>query len=467
MAFNAFVNEFTAAPLQTSYNSYLELDFSLVTSIQLEWSFENQNTLYPFSNVIQAINTSSTDHIILPDATITSAGTTTVIINTGSNTITVYNFTGSVVATLETTQQWQITLTDNSTSAGIWIALQLGSTTSSVSAASLIDPTFDANDHSNAGGLKAFTSYLKQNVLVNTYSSGNLYTQASGDRGALLVWSAGTGTYQCLNAETLGEGFCFAIQNNSAGSIITVAPSSDAGQTINGLDDTLNPYRLNPDQSSLFVSDGVDTIYSYGSSLSSTSVTTLVEINLNEQISGVITLDDAQADASIQVYIGTVGSGPYTEITINYPADNINEYIVYNASTTNVINVKIVGEVNATYIYPIQPLNTAFFFSDGTHLYCTPTALYAPTLYSAQVYLKDGGSSIPSLAFNSDATTGLFRANSGTYSGQLCVTQLGTTSACFANSTQGSNTSLNSWNTVGGTYFDSSISIYTLMRAYG
>ncbi len=462
MAFNAFVNEFTAAPLQTSYPSYLEIDYTDTIDVTLEWSFQNQNTLYPFSNVIQLINTEddSDDQLILPDASVTSAGTTTVIINTGGGDVEIVkNDSEEAIVTISPGDQWQLTLTDNSTQDGIWIALQLGSTTSSVIASSLIDPTVDTNSHSNAGGLFSFGNYLKQNIQVNVFSSGATYTQSTGDRGSLLVWTAGTGTYQCLSAETLGDGFPFVIQNNSTGALITVEPDATVGQTING---SVDPFILSTGESSLFVSDGVNTIYSYGSSQISNITTTLIDVNLTTEVSNVIDLDDIQASTSIQKYINTVGGGPYPTITINYPINRTSEYIVYNASTTNSIIVQILGETNPLYQSIVDPLKTALFFTDGTHLYSAPQKIF-----DSLVRLDNGAEETPSLSFTSDTTTGLFRPTSGTYNDQLCLTQNGVSVACFANSAVASVNIFNNVNTIGGSYFDESISIYTIMRAYG
>jgi len=409
MAFNGFINEFTAAPLQTSYPSYLELDFTDTSDFTLEWSFQNQNTLYPFSNVIQAINTDGGDEIVLPNAMVTSAGTTTLIINTGTDAVLVYaDDTTTLIATVETTQEWQLTLTDNTTTNGTWVALQLGSTTSSATAASLIDPTTDSNGHKNAGGLAAFGNYLKENILVNTFTAGALYTQNTGDRGAVLVWTSGTGTYQCLAANTLGDGFNFIIQNNSTGGIITVAPNATIGQTING---SATVFQLFPGESSLFVADGNETIYSYGSAQASTIATTVVDIDLAAVV-GSLLLTNVQAAASIQEFV----NAPGVVVTINYPAVNFppNESIAYNTSTTNSIIVQINGEVNPLYQYTIPPLGRLSLFTDGTgeHLYNTPNFLINETFG-----ISDGSPTVPSLFFLNSPDTGLFTPTSCAHKG--------------------------------------------------
>jgi hypothetical protein len=448
-----FINEFTGAPIQTSYPSYLELDFTSITSFQLEWAFENQNTLYPFSNVIQAINTATDDTIILPTALVSSLGTTTTIVNTGLETILINDFEGNIVETILTTQQWQFTLTDNTTAAGTWLPLQLASTASAATAYDLIDRTLDTNNHSNAGGLNAYGNFLKQNILVNTNTATNPYLQQSGDRGALLVWTAGTGTYKCLDAATLGNGFSFIIQNNSAGAIITIAPAT--GDTINSSTDT---FTLSTGQSSLFVSNGVNTIFSYGSSSLSNIITSITEVKLDEAVAGVIIIDDVQAATTIQQYVNT---NAITLIVVNYPAQ-VGEYVVENTSATNYLQIQMIGETITTYQFVVQPLKTGFFFSDGVHMYSAPQQLY-----NAIVSLDQGTAALPSLSFNLDATSGLYQPITGTYTNFVSIAQGGVQSMAFANSSIGPNTSLNDINTVGFSYLDNSISIYTIMRAYG
>ena len=514
MAFNGFTDEFTNSPIQSTYPSYLEIDFTSLTSVQLEWVFENQNTLYPFSNVIQIIlNDVDTNAVLLPDATVTSVGQTTVVVNSSSTTMLVKNYSGAIVATIDSTQEWQLTLTDNSSNGGVWIAIQLGATTSSATAASLIDNSTDANGHLNNGGLAAFpTNFLKRNELVYTFTAGATYTQDTGDRGNILIWEAGSGRYNCMPAATAGDGFVFTVINNSQiGGVITITPST--GDTINN--STL-PFTINPTESSSFVSDGVSTIYSFSSAITTTNVTNLVEINLTTQVANVITLTIGEAQFSIQKYINSVGTSPYPAITINYPVNIVAEYIAYNASANNNIIVQINGEADSNYRFTITPGNRLFLFSDGTHLYNVPNEFINQT-----ISFTDGSAASPSITFTNDTTTGLFRQTSGpdngalgiaqggvdvidflstyinsnvpillqngsvglpsltfgnaastgiyldTTDGSLALTESGVETFEFLNPANGYNSSFNTINVVNHTYLEDGISIYSLMRAYG
>lgn len=415
MAFTGFINEFSNSPIQPTYQSYLALDFTSITSVILEWPFVNPNTETPYAQTIQVtVNTVATNKIIMPDATLATQGQTNTIINSGAAAILIYKSGGTVlITTIAAGQQWLVTLTDNTTAAGIWLPLQLASTTSSATAASLIDGTTDANTHSNAGGLAAFpTNFIKQNWFINKVLVGSTYTQSSGDRGMILVWESGTGTYTCQPSATYGNGYVFTIINNSTSSgQLTIAPN--AADTINGQS---IPFVLNPGNSSSFAADGSNTIYSFASSQSQTDIVTLVNVNLSTAVGNTITLTQEQANYSIQKYINSPSSDL---ISIIYPNNTVNEWIAYNASTTNPISVCLSSSTTTNYLIP--PGGRLSLFSDGTLLYNVPNFLD-----DTDVYLADGTVSLPSLAFSSNTSTGLFKQISGIYTGDLGITQNGT-----------------------------------------
>ncbi len=468
MSFNAFVNEFNEAPLQTSYSSYLSLDYTDTGLYKLEWTFQNQNTPYPFSTVIQAINTGEDDELQFPDATVTSVGTTTTVINTGSNTLNVIDFTAASIEPLVLAgDQWQFTLTDNSTQAGTWIPLQLGSTTSSVSAPQLIDDSTDANSHGNQGGLAALPipsqQFLGMNITVNTVAQGETaYTQYSGDRGSALVWLSGSGTYTCQPANEYTNGYNFIIINQGTG-ILTIAPSSETGNTING---TSTVFTLNPTQSSLFVSDGDLTIYSYGTSASTSNKTTILPVNLDNAAGSPPFLDitEVQAQYTILEFINGNGGNVY----INYPQLPGN-YIAYNSSTNTTVVLQIIGNTNPLYAYQLLPKDTTTLITDGsnTNLLMSPN-----TIYNSLVTLQSADAATPALSFAQDLSSGIYLPDGGDYDGLPTVVYSASPAMSFANGS-GTTTCFSALNTVNpdsdtltSSYFDNSISIYTIMRAY-
>lgn len=453
MTFNSFVNVFTNSPVQTAYPSYLALDFTDLTVVQLEWSFQNQNTLFPFSQTIQVItNPSSTSRINLPNATVTSVMQETQIINSSANNIVIYDFGGNFLATIEPTQEWFVGCTNNTTAAGIWLFTQLGATTSAVIASSLIDPTFDSNGNSNSGGLAAFaTNYLKWDQKVNVFTSTSTpgtYTQETGDRGSVFVWNgAGNLTYVCQAANNsaggFGDGFTWSIFNASTGGgVITVEPQS--GDTINNL---ATSFQIFSGFSSTFVSNGINTIYALGTTEPATSVVDLVNINVNTAIGNVITLTPSQYAFSIQKFSGTNGS---SVITINYPADVVNEYVLYNDST-NTLLVQQISETQSIYQYTVLPDDYISLFSDGNHLFATPNLLK----------LAPGTTQNPPISFQTTNLIGLYPSDSTV----SLNTTINTNTTWSMQETQ--NLAYVNMNTSDCSYLDNGLSIYTLVRAYG
>ncbi len=475
MSFNAFVNEFNEAPLQTSYSSYLSIDFSTGVECHLEWTFQNQNTEFPFATVIETINNDDGDMLFFPDATVTSVGTTTTIINTGPDTLNVVNFSGGSIEPLVLTgQQWQFTLTDNSTQAGTWLGIQLGALTSDVSAPSLIDNTTDGNPsgaHGNQGGLLALPfpgsqQFLGMNITVNKIANGaSAYTQYSGDRGSALVWLSGSGTYTCQPASEYTNGYNFIIINQGTG-ILTIAPSPETGNTING---TSTVFTLNPTQSSLFVSDGDLTIYSYGTSASTSNKTTILPVDLDNATGSPLSLNitEIQAQYTILQFINGTGSNVY----INYPQLPGN-YIAYNSSSNTTVVLQIIGNTDPLYAYGLLPNDTTTLITNGsnTNLLMSPN-----TIYNSLVTLQSADAATPALSFAQDLSSGIYLPDGGDYDGLPTVVYSASPSMSFANRS-GTTTCFSALNTVNpvsedpvpltSSYFDNSISIYTIMRAY-
>jgi hypothetical protein len=409
MAFQGFVNEFTNAPIQPTYSSYLQLT-STDLFVPLQWVFVDQNAQYPFSQYIQVVSTAGGTQIVLPNALQASVAQTTTILNSTETVVVVLsNDENTLLLEIDPGEEWVLILTDATTSNGIWLSVQLGSVVSDVTAASLIDNSVDANNNKNNGGLESFSTFIKWNQTVNTITTGSEYTQSTGDRGSVLVWKSGTGTYQCLPSAENGNGYIFTITNNSlVGGQLTILP--DFVDTINGV---VVPYVLYPGDSSSFVCDGNATIYSFNSTKAQTNVTSLVNINLQNaiEISGTptITLTIAESQYSIQKYINSYTSSP---VTINYPSGIVEEYVVYNASKTTSINVTIPGSANT---YLISPLNTQFIISDGTNLYNTPS------IYAGDIVLGNGTVLNPALSFENATSTGLFLTPTGANQGNISV----------------------------------------------
>lgn len=420
MPFNGFVDEFSNAPVQPAFSSYLGL--TLTDPVVLEWSFQNPNTLYPFSQTIEIITSDAVYGISLPDATVSSVGQTVCFVNTGANNVEIYDYDVNLQATIEPAQQWYMTLTDNSASAGIWLPIQLGATTSEATAGSLVDNSTDGNGHQNNGGISAFASnFLKMNQRVNTFN-GVTYNQESGDRGSLLVWSGGNGTYNCLSASDVGNGYNFSIHNASTtGGTITVTP--DGANTIDGE----SSFTLAADESATFISNGTSAFYSLGFGQQFTNIVTEAEVPLSDAVDDIIEITQDQAKNLILNFTGTSGSNPYPDITIALPDNFVNQYYLQNSSTTNDVLIQV-GTGETTYVSRITTGgNRILGFTDLSNFYNIPNIFEVDELS-----FGDGSEAAPSITFTNDTTTGIYRhTTAGANIGAVTITENATDVAYF------------------------------------
>ena len=420
MPFNGFVDEFSNAPVQPAFSSYLALN--LTGNVVLEWPFQNPNTLYPFSQTVQITVSSAPDHrIFLPDATVTSVGQTICFINSSAVEVLVVDAGNNIKATMLTTQSYYLTLTDNSSVNGTWVSVQLGATTSSATAASLIDTSTDSNGHQNNGGLSAFVNHIKMNQRINTFSGSN-YTQASGDRGSLLVWTGGNGTYNCLSAAALGNGYNFSIHNASTVSgIITVTPNG--ADTIDG-----GPtFQIKTNESATFISNGTSGFYTLGFGQQFTNVVTEAIVPLSSAIADVVTITQEQAKNLILNFTGSSGAPTYPDITIALPANLVNQYYLQNSSTTNDVLVQVGSGATAFFSRIPKNGDRIIGYTDLSNFYNIPNVFDVDSLFFA-----DGSAADPSISFANDVTTGAYRDTvAGVNLGAFSITQGGVAVAFF------------------------------------
>ena len=514
MAFTGFVNSFTNSPIQPADVNYLSLSFTASDSYQLEWVFQNPGTSYPFCQFNQLTGT-TVGSITLPNALYSSVVQSALFYNQGDEDITIYNYDGTSVGVCEPGVCYYLGNTDNSTSAGNWnVFITLGAGSSSVVASDLIDGTFNGYGEPNAGGLKAYSTYLKINQFIFPYA-GTAYVGNSSDLGNVVTWTAGSGTYTLPAASAVANGFISGLQNlSSAGGVISITPQgSDTLNTLDGPYTTASssPFSMQVYESTYFISDGVSNWYTFCFSSNVEYVIENIGHNLTTS-GGSITISSTDAAFQIQTFTGTYLS----TVDVTFPATLTQQYFINNTSSTTSILVYIAGETDAAYQYTILPGDRLTTFTDGTHLYNSPNFISDATIYlpdglvtapsltfvndlttglfrqisgtytdamgivqngSATMYfdssqnttlvplsIPDGATGDPAIFFANSVTTGIYRTTSGTYSGALTLGQLGT-DALYITST--GNTTLNSFNKVGGSYLDNSISIYSMMRAYG
>jgi len=461
MSFNGFVDEFSNAPVQPAFSSYLSLE--LTENVALEWPFQNQNTLYPFSQTVQINGTDSANLVIsLPDATVTSVGQTVCFLNSADQNVIISDFEQNIIVTIQPSQDYYLTLSDNSDPSGIWIEVQLGATTSSATAASLIDTSNDSNGHQNNGGLSAFpTNYIKMNQRINLFS-GSSYNQASGDRGSLLVWTGGNGSYNCLSAASIGNGYNFSIHNASTVSgVITLIPNGS--DTIDGE----STFTIKTNESATFISNGVSSFYSLGYGQQFTNIITEADVPLSDAISNIIEITLDQAKNLILNFTGSSGAPFYPDITISLPSNFVNQYYLQNSSTTNDIIVQVGTGVTSFNSRIPKNGDRIIGYTDLSNFYNIPNIFDLDNLFFA-----DGTETNPSISFANDTSTGIFRNTVDPENlGALAITQDGTACAFFKETRielSADEVHSSEMNVFGsGQYTQEEINIYSIMRAYG
>ncbi len=231
MSGSSFVNVFGNTAVAPSDPSYAAMTISEDTI--LYWPIETSEGVPIVASSIDVTATTTGLSLVMPTGSTGSTGIATIVSNVGVNSFTVTTSTDVSIATIATTQSWMIVLTDNTTAAGTWRALQLASTTSSATAASLAGQ-----------GLEASGSLLQVDAPTSYLIASTSLTPSY--RGETIVWLGATGTLQLNTIATLGDGwYCFV--GNAGTDVLTISTSS--GQTING-DATL---LMNPGNSGVIV----------------------------------------------------------------------------------------------------------------------------------------------------------------------------------------------------------------------
>lgn len=249
MSGSSYTEVFSGNTVKPSDPSYAAITMS--SDVTLVWPLESTAGAPVVASALDVTATTGGLSLIMPTGSTGSTGVVSIITNVGASSFTVERSDGTSIATIATTQSWLLLLTSNATTAGTWRALQLASTTSSATAASLAGQGLEANG--SLLQVDAPTSYLSASTsLTPSY------------RGEAVVWTGATGTLQLNTIATLGDGwYCFVANDGSAA--LTISTSS--GQTING-DSTLV---MNPGNSGIIVC-GASGFASYGALIGALAV---------------------------------------------------------------------------------------------------------------------------------------------------------------------------------------------------
>jgi len=182
-------------------------DIALTSNITLSWPEETSTSVNLATKIMGVTPSVSGLALTLPPANKTGTGQTILFNNLGSQTFAVINAVGVQVVTVAPGTLWQIYLSDNTTAAGVWVALQYGATTSSVNASSLAGT-----------GIVAVGTLLSQSVPITNFNSN--YVSGINDRAQMFVWTGAGGTLTLPAAATVGNNWFLYLKNAGSGAIV-------------------------------------------------------------------------------------------------------------------------------------------------------------------------------------------------------------------------------------------------------
>ena len=214
MAGGNFTNVFGGQVVRPSQLSYQSITMSSNTT--LLWPTESLEGAVYVASEIDVTATATHLALLMPSALIAATGPATTITNVGTNTFSVADNTGNTIVNIASGQAWIITLTSNTTQAGTWRTLQLGSTTTSAVASQLADGITTQATTLNT---------LQVAEFVNTYSNSALLTAAVRGGCSVLASGSAASTFQMDLIFNLGAGWYQDIVNLS-GNTLTLSGSS-------------------------------------------------------------------------------------------------------------------------------------------------------------------------------------------------------------------------------------------------
>lgn len=220
-------------PSEISYSS-----LTLSNDVYLSWPEETSTNQYLATKIMDVVASVAGIDIYLPDANKTGTGNTILFNNRGSETVTVRKSTGAQVVTIAAGELWQVYLTDNTTAAGVWQALQYGAAVSQANASSLAGT-----------GIVAVGTLLSQSVPVTAFN--NDYTSGAQDRAKMFNWTGAGGNFNLPDAQVVGDNWFVYLRNSGSGAILAVPPGIE---TIDGAANL----SFQPGESAIIVSDGAN-----------------------------------------------------------------------------------------------------------------------------------------------------------------------------------------------------------------
>lgn len=376
----SWTDKFSSLAIPGAFNSLAQ--YSFATNLVLDWPAAATGTVAAIANIVELTPTVAALSVTLPAANAASAAAGALFVNKGTYSVAVLNAAGGGVATLAPGDSKSIYIADNSSIAGVWSIVAVGSATSVADASTLAGP-----------GLKVVGATLGiKSTVVEV--AGN-YTVTTADRGKTIVLTSGSGTFTFPDVTTLGGDFFVHLKNAGIGTL-TVDPFS--AQTIDGAATKV----LAPDDSCTIYT-GATALYSVGFGQHATfAFTQLVK---DVTAGGTYTL--TAAEAANKLINLTASSGfPTVATVIVLPAvaSVYYVYVGYNGSASSTFKTAAAGGI------ALPAGSRSILYCDGTNV-----VLAQSVAVGTSIGIQDGSVTVPSIYFSSEAGTGIYRPTSSAW----------------------------------------------------
>lgn len=328
----------TVYPSEVSYES-----LTLTVDVQLSWPEETSASSNLAAKIIDIQTTTAGLKIRLPDAQKAGTGQTILFNNIGTQTIIIANFDGTQVVSIATGTLWQVYLTNNSTSAGVWRSLQYGAATSQTNASSLAGT-----------GIVAVGTVLSQSVPVTTFNAN--FTLGTTDRAKMYNWTGAGGVLTLPSAATVGENWFMYLRNSGSGAIVATPSGIN---TIDGL----ASLSFQPSESAIIATDGSD-FYTIG--FGQPAIFAFDYTSINAAGSGTLTLTGTQLDRIAYNFTGVL-----TGNRIIIVPSTVQQYWITNSTTgAYTFTVKTAAGVGVT----ITQGQRGIYYCNGTDFLVADTS---------------------------------------------------------------------------------------------
>ena len=352
---NSYTQVFGGNTIYPSDVSYLAL--TLTADITLEWPLEASTGNNVVARILD-VTSNGAYSISMPNATQAGVGQTILFNNVAATTFTVKSYTGTTLISIPSGTQWELYLTDNTTTTGTWRAFQFGAATTSAQAAAL------------AGyGLVAQGATLAQSEPVTVFNTS--YTFGAADRAGAYVWDGGLGTVTLPAASTAGNNWFVSLRNDGSGNLTLTAAGSDL---INGAATLV----LRPADSATVVTDGVS-FWTIGLGQDPVFAFDYTSISITSQTSP-YTLSGAELNRIAYQFVGVL-----TANMIVYVPATTQQYWVANDTTGGSFTLSIGTSTQAAPL-TVTRGSRGIYYCDGTSVLKADTASIA-----VPISISDGG----------------------------------------------------------------------------